>query len=279
LKPAIDSGGAFWGISTSAGPSGLFCKMVRNPLDYGFFLHWLHYSSDVEKDISWKMQCKRGYSEATWRREYEITFEQAANAVYYGFNLQRNTIDLDFKKENFNALFRSIDFGFVTPVCLYIGISNNDSVFVFGEIVGDRMTLNQFIEEIKCKDKSFGLEEEDFEFTSCDPAGGSPGETGISPIERFNAEGFKMKWCTSRIADGVDLIRGWLEEDREATILLNTKCSRICNDIQGYELDSSGELPIKDGFCDHTMDALRYFFINRYGIRKPKFQQIAKVRN
>jgi hypothetical protein len=42
----------------------------------------------------------------------------------------------------------------------------------------------------------------------------------------------------------------------------------VLEDFGGYEMDDTGEIPLKDGVHDHTMDAVRYFFVNRFAAIK-----------
>jgi len=263
LKPCLDSGGFFWGVSTSAGPLGLFAKMAKCPESYAMARFWLHYSRDPDKAAAWAAAAKIGLSEARWRREMEISFEASANAVYNQFSQNAN-VKPPRSAGTFPYLYRSIDWGFRTPVCLYIGMTGQDEVWIFDEIVGENLSLEGFANAIKKKDQELGLSEAGVQFSSCDPAGHSPGESGVSPIARFTAMGFKLRSRPSKISEGLDLVREAIGRAAGSGLLVCRNCARVLEDFGGYEMDDSGEIPLKDGVHDHTMDAVRYFFVNRF---------------
>jgi hypothetical protein len=277
LKPALDSGGSFWGVSTSSGPTGLFADMAKNPESFNIKCFYLHYSANPAKDKEWEKQARRGLSDHAWRREYEISFDKSANAVYSEFNIDKNTFLNKTFGEKFK-IYHAIDWGFFHPVCLWIAEDFSENIYVFDELIGDKLTLLEFQKDILRKDKENNLDLSDIVFTACDPAGQSPGETGISPIARFQKLGMRMKFCSSKISEGIDLIKMFLGPESKSKLLVKKSCTKLIEDFLGYEYEAEIEEPMKDNIHDHTLDALRYFFVNRFRIIKIKPLVGARVR-
>lgn len=150
---------------------------------------------------------------------------------------------------------------------------------LFDEWIGDRATLQDLIVAIRTKDEQHGICERDVEWTSCDPAGHSPGEAGVSPIERLRAAGVKIRAKASRIEEGVDLVRELLRE-REGVpgLMVSPTAAKTIEDFQGYRLREDGSAPEKDNIHDHTMDAVRYFVVHWLGGRTKKYPLEARVR-
>ena len=112
------------------------------------------------------------------------------------------------------------------------------------------------------------------EATYCDPAGRSRHEiTGTAATQELKACGIPTQSRASRIAEGVELVRSFLAPARGGTrLLIAPKCEHLIRAFGSlrYERLSDGrlsELPEKDGTHDHVIDALRYFFVNRFGAK------------
>ena len=108
LKPALDSGGRFVGVSSSGGPNNLFARFVQSadkdrdsslipPPSSLFFVHRIHYSEHPErKSDRWKAQAALGLSEARWQQEQEISFDSQSDQVYSEFDPQRHILGQDW---------------------------------------------------------------------------------------------------------------------------------------------------------------------------------------
>ena len=69
----------------------------------------------------------------------------------------------------------------------------------------------------------------------------------------------------SHIVDGVELVRAALRSaDGQVRLHIHRRCRDLIAALQSYHYEEGrGEKPVKDGIADHSLDALRYFFINR----------------
>ncbi|MCX6640261.1 MAG: hypothetical protein NTW14_07225 [bacterium] len=279
LKPALDSGGFFWGISSSGGPGNLFSRLAKDGAAYGLKTHWLHYSEHPYRGLEWVEEARKGLTTQKWAREYEISFEAAEDRVYPEFQQRTNVLLEPYCYQQELSVYRSVDFGFYHPVALWLQRTVDDRIIVFDEWIGDRATVQDLIDAIRRKDAAHGFTESAAEWTSCDPAGHSPGESGVSPIERLKRAGVKVKARASRIEEGIDLVREALRE-REGVpgLLVSPTAARVIDDFHGYRLREDGLGAEKDNVHDHTMDALRYFIVNLRGSNEKKLRVGARVR-
>ena len=78
-----------------------------------------------------------------------------------------------------------------------------------------------------------------------------------------------MRDKTSRsIASGINHVRSFiLSADGSRRLHISNKCVGLIEDLESYRYpDDEGkslkELPLKDGYHDHSMDALRYLLVN-----------------
>jgi hypothetical protein len=99
----------------------------------------------------------------------------------------------------------------------------------------------------------------------CDPAGaGKNSQTASSDVTLLKKAGYRVQFRSSRIVDGVELIRAALRPAwGEPKLFIHPRCQRLTKAMRSYRYAPDGsELPLKDGEHDHLIDALRYFYIN-----------------
>ncbi|NQS97288.1 MAG: hypothetical protein HQ591_02430 [candidate division Zixibacteria bacterium] len=262
LKPCLDNGASFVGVSTPNGSGGIFAELVKGAPENGFAIHKVHWKSHPERDEAWAENARKGLSEVEWRREYEISFEGSSDLVYPEFT--GNNILLQNHRYNpAQPVFRAIDFGYRHPFVLWLQEIDGGKLVVFDEWAGDDATVEQMIKTIKGMDAKYGIAEEKVVFTACDPAGASVDSEGIAPIERLKRAGFKLRYRPSRIATGVELVKSLLRDaNGETRLFFSPNINRLTEDIRRYRWKPGADEPEKDGICDHSMDALRYFAVN-----------------
>lgn len=279
LKPALDSGGFFWGISTSAGPGNLFARLAKDPAAWGLKSVWLHYSEHLGRTPEWLETARKGLTPLRWAQEYEISFEAAEDRVYPEFQQRTHVLLRPYQVQPGLPVYRSVDFGFYHPVLLYFQKTADDRVVIFDEWIGDRATVADLISAIRVRDAAHGINEREVEWTSCDPAGHSPGESGVSPIERLKQAGIKVRARASKIEEGADLVREMLREREGAPgLTVSPLAARTIDDFHGYRMKADGSGPDKDNLHDHTMDAVRYFVVNLLGVQEKRVRVRARVR-
>ncbi len=279
VKPAVDSGGRFLGVSTPNGPLGVFYRLIHD--DSGrFAISRIHYTDNPERTSEWQESAQAGLSEARWRREQELSFEGAEGRVYDQFDarLHIRAEEYEPKRDTDTRLYRAIDFGYRRPAVLWAEESNSGELVIFAELLGDNWNRELLMEEIRRVDQQFGLSECDFAWTAVDPAGAAVTDVGISSVDTLQSAGFRIEYRSSTINPGVEEVRALLKDASGKTSLtIDPRCTRLATAFEGYLWAKSGDKPDKDGEHDHLMDALRYLVINLPRYKQQKFTADPRV--
>jgi hypothetical protein len=207
----------------------------------------------------------RRASRAGWESEMLCKRPSLAKVVFDEFDP-----DIHVKPVDYDAnlpLYRSLDFGFVNPfVCLWIQVDGDGRVHVIDEYLRGRATIDvhaeQLIQRTACDEESVAA-------TFCDPAGAGVNDvTGTSVVRELRQYGIVTRYRKSGILEGIELIRRAIKGgDGKSRFIISPGCSRLIEAMQCYHYPenrpgSETELPLKDGLYDHSIDALRYFFVN-----------------
>ncbi|MCB9357571.1 MAG: hypothetical protein H6505_03270 [Calditrichaeota bacterium] len=296
LKPALSSGGSFVGVSSSGGALNLFAKLIQQsqeqshpersegPLrssqresslrdasfrmtekanDHPFHIHRIHYSQHPDRNAPWKKQESRGLSLNQWNREQEISFEHADDLVYAEFDPIVHILKEEFHPRREWDLYRSIDFGYRKPFVLWLQKLPSGEYVVFSEWEGRDATTEGMHAAITRTDLVFGLTEADYSWSSCDPAGAQAQDSGISPVDYLTRNGVKLRYRPSRILSGVELVKAALRDATgKISLFISPSCRKLILDLNRYRWNTTKDEPLKDGDSDHSLDALRYFFVN-----------------
>lgn len=275
LKPCLDSGASFAGVSTPNGSEGIFARLVEEAPINGFAIHRVHWSQHPLRNEAWAMEAKKGLSEVEWRREYEISFEGSSDLIYPEFTGENILPGVHFYNPEKQA-YRAIDFGYRHPFVLWIQEIEEGKLVVFDEWAGADATVEEMISVIHKMDGDHGITEEKVLFTACDPAGAAVDSAGVAPIERLKRAGFKMRYRPSRVLTGMEIVKSLLcDANGERKLFLSSSLERLPRDFRRYRWREGGDEPDKDGICDHSLDALRYFAVNYLYAPRP---QVVKPR-
>ena len=262
LKPCLDNGAHFTGVSTPNGSNGIFHNLVNQAPDNGFRVARIHWRQHPGRDDIWAAEAKRGLSESEWNREYEISFEGSHDLVYPEFT-GANVLDSDYVYDPKQPVYRSIDFGYRHPYILWLQETADGRIILFDEWPGENSTVEEMIQTIRKIDRKHGIIESKVVFTACDPAGAAVDSEGIAPVKRLKRCGFKLRYRPSRILTGVELVKSLLRDaNGNIRLFFSPNAEHLIGDMKSYKWSQSGEEPDKDGVCDHSLDALRYFAVN-----------------
>jgi len=208
---------------------------------------------------------KRRSSESAWQSEMLCQVPNRQDIVFAEFHPAVHVREIRY---NANLpLYRTIDFGFSNPLaCLFLQVDAAENVYILDEHLKSRTTLTEHARLIR-QQYPYPVA-----MTYCDPAGRQQNEiTGTSAVTELKALGIETRSRASHILDGIELIRCFLAPALgQAKLFVSPKCEHLIRAFQGLhyqQLGSGGlsELPEKDGVHDHVIDALRYFFVNRFG--------------
>jgi hypothetical protein len=160
-----------------------------------------------------------------------------------------------------SELWLGIDFGFSNPfVSLWIRKYADGAVHVIDEYVQQAQTIDTHIAELRSRTDHGQVAQ-----IACDPAGGAANDqTSKSNVDLLRKSGFSVRTRSSRIVEGLELVRLALKSGTgKVSLFIHPRCTRLIKAMQAYRYpDQADEIPLKDGEHDHLVDALRYFFVN-----------------
>jgi hypothetical protein len=68
---------------------------------------------------------------------------------------------------------------------------------------------------------------------------------------------------SSRVSPGVERVKAALADAAgRVKLYVSPRCAHLIEDFNRYRWAAQGDEPLKDNLSDHSMDALRYFFVN-----------------
>lgn len=177
------------------------------------------------------------------------------------------------------ALVRGWDFGFRHPACAFMQIlrckQSGVHVHILAEADGKEVEGEQFARIVLDATDRFFPDLQRRKLIDCgDTAGAQRSEKGPGPIIRLSKPPFNLRFRHRKIREidpGLDLIRKMLRGTCKCGtpfITVHRRCHNIINGFAGgyhypKKPSASGrEKPVKDGFYDDFMDAVRYPFEN-----------------
>jgi len=263
VKPAIDSGGRFCGVSTPNGTDNVFYRLYNDPGN-GFGKLKIHWRDHPGRDEAWEREARRGLSNDRWRQEYEVDFEVLADRIYDEFTPEEHLLPQPYRwQPDAGRVYRGIDFGYRHPYAVWAQLLADGTLVVFDEWEGRDATVEDLAEALARIDARHGLTENDVTLSGCDPAGASHTDAGLSPAARLQQMGYKLAWRTSQILTGVELIKLRLRDARgRVRLKFSSDAKQTVYHLKHYRWEVDGKQPDKDDIHDHAMDALRYLVIN-----------------
>ena len=201
---------------------------------------------------------KRRVSQTAWESEMLCRRPSTELSVYPAFDPLIHVKET-VESAAVSRLTASIDFGYRAFVCLWIRRYEDGIVHVIDERVKQSVDLHQHIAYLK------GRPWGDFSHITCDPAGDAVNaQTAISDIGVLRAAGFAVRYRTSRITEGLELVRAALRPAAgPAKLFIHPRCVKLIQSLRCYHYRNlHDETPEKDHINDHAADALRYHFVN-----------------
>ena len=244
----------------------------KNP-NNSFTVLRLHYTADPAKNEEWKREAKKGFtSEAQWEQEMEINFDRTTGRLVYDtFDRDKHTSNLIWNPEL--PMLRGWDFGYRNPACCFTQVDKDGRFLILRTLIKEDILIHDFAKEVlKISYKYFPMARW---YDYGDPGGNQANDKSEqSSIDILAGMKIYVQSKKSGIKQGLNIIR-WYLGNREGLpiglIIDNNDSTQIVIDAfeGGYHFpedkDSSTleEIPEKDGYYDHIMDAIRYVAIHR----------------
>lgn len=164
------------------------------------------------------------------------------------------------------TLFRFWDFGYGHPACLWVQVSWNGRFRILRELLGKQQEAASFARRVKALTTEWfptALRVMDYG----DPAVKQKKDTGQT-LAVIHNEGITIHYKNHSFDGSLQLLRRQFERliEGEPAILIDKRCTFLISGLSGgYHLKDDGTTPVKDGFYDHLIDALRYGVDNVIG--------------
>tara|TARA_Y100000593_G_scaffold87654_1_gene168523 strand:- start:6321 stop:7658 length:1338 start_codon:yes stop_codon:yes gene_type:complete len=228
-------------------------------------------------------EARSNLSKEVFEQEYGAKFTSLAGRV---FPFDENHDTGYFPLVPNAPVFCSIDFGFRMPAALWfqvVEIKGIHHIYIIDEIIHvRRLKSNEFFDKILKKPygvtRYFG-----------DPAGYQvQSSIGIGDAEIFRKRTghsiFSLRDKVSRsVSAGINHVRGFIEaSDGTRRLHVHKRCTGIIEDLLSYRYAEHKdgtplkEEPLKDGYHDHGIDALRYFIVSYFPIKQYKYRTVQK---
>ena len=230
---------------------------------------------EQDEDIE---EAKRNVTREIFDQEYRGLFTALSGRVY---PFDRN---IDMGNHPYMPgvpVFCSIDFGYRMPSVGWFQtymLGGEIHINIIDEISHiTNIKTDTLIEMIKAK--NYNVRE-----YYGDPASKQvQGQSGLGDWEIFRRNGIIVKSIRDKvsrsIASGISHVRSFVENAQGNRYMhLDKKCLGTAEDFEMYRYPEEKEgkalkpEPQKDGYSDHGMDMVRYFFINRFPIRQKEFK-------
>lgn len=207
----------------------------------------------------------------TFRQMFEINWDVPGSALVYD-NISPSNFIRGYK---YNPLFETyvvIDWGWTHPMaCLFFQYDRrNDTVYLFDEIVGSKITLEALWERIQAKYQEYGKDTFKIKKWVCDIAGNQEREqTGVSNVQWFGEKprGIEFAFRASMINYGIPIVRSYIKNGlgQSKFFIDEVKCPKSVDGVKTYSYPEKNgviisELPVKKD--DDCVDGVRYFFVN-----------------
>ena len=231
-------------------------------------------------------QARRDMDIRAFRQEYEASFETFGGQVFPFFD--RNVhVSANVTFEPMFETAWGVDFGWASPTALLlIQMSPDETIFVIDELKAVETPIREaaktMIDRKWTRIVSIHprVDSNMPEFVFCDPAGSARSEaTGTSSVVELRAMGLNVRYrrpYEGVIQDRISLIRKWGQNKK---LFIHPRCVNLINAMETYRYaDPKGgiqsEIPLKDGVSDHWIDALGYFMVNKFPLKKSTIEVI-----
>ena len=226
------------------------------------------------------LEAKRNMHQTIFDQEYGAQFCSLAGRVY---PFDRNLDMGHFPYNHEIPTFCSIDFGYRQPAVVWFQVYLVEGEWHINIIDAINHKIN-----IKTDDLAKMILKKGYNTMPSayfgDPAGSArQSQSGLGDIQIFRKFGIIVRSVRDKIsrdiASGVSHVRSFIENAEGKRYLhIHNKCESIAEDLENYRYPDRKEgrdlkqLPLKDGLSDHSCDAIRYFFVNRFPIRNTKLR-------
>jgi len=207
---------------------------------------------------------RRDLDARTFRQEYEATWEQYANRIYYAFDRAKNV--QSFVEPTPSVLYVGMDFN-IDPMSMVVIHRDKDSLYVIDEIEMYSSNTQEAVDELKSRYPRTRL------FVYPDPAcrQRKTSAGGATDLTILQNAGFTVKAPNAHnpVRDGINAVNSKLCNSLgERTLFVDPKCKKVIECLEKHVYKEGTVQPDKDSGMDHMSDALRYAVDYMFPVRR-----------
>lgn len=277
-----DRKGAIWLTTTPRGLQSWLYERIwqessqREDIEIFRFPTWAnpHFPKDEIESA------RRNLSDYMFEQEYGAEFRGAGNRVYPDFDRRRHVLDSEFRPDPRLPIYVGIDFGWTSTLAfVFFQVTTSDDVVLFKELGFRHTSIADAAKPVKLWQQYDHTNVPTFNIVSmfCDPAGAAGHESmGTSSVAELRKAfektpvrvQFRTDKATREVLGGVRLVTEFIRNNK---LKVSPNCTNCIAAFEGYQneppragLDGVELKPMKDGKHEHYMDAVRYFFVNKF---------------
>ncbi len=199
-----------------------------------------------------------------YAQEFGASFEGYQARVYYGFDLEKNIIELTLSPHA--PLLVGMDFN-VNPMTAVVGQRAGDQCHIIDEIVLPNSNTQEMMQEIN---RRYGGREG---IVHPDPSAASRktsapvGETDLTIIERAGWPVYRNS--PYKVIDRINSVNAMLlNAHGQRRLLISPRCKQLIKALDGLTFKKSTKIPDSSSGLDHITDALGYLIMGVFPMIK-----------
>lgn len=258
LRPTLsDRQGTALFISTPMGQSNWAHDLYQRGLDptehqwESFTYTTLSGGNVPQEEIE---AARRDLDERTFRQEYEASFEQYINRIFYAFSRAENVKTYDQAVPD--TIYIGMDFN-IDPMSMVVFARQGDTIHVFDEIQMYSSNTQEAVAEIRTRYPKQKI------WVYPDPAARQRKTSagGATDLTILQNAGFVVKAPNGHnpVRDGINAVNSKLCNSLgQRSLFVDPKCKRLIECFEKHTYKDGTSQPDKDSGFDHLSDAIRY---------------------
>ena len=208
---------------------------------------------------------RRDLDARTFRQEYEATFEEYANRIYYAFNHKENI--RFYEGPTPNLIYVGLDFN-VSMLSATLFTRQGNVIHAFDEVALYSSNTAEMAAELQARYPKSRF------WVYPDPAGAArktSAEIGVTDHTILRNAGFTVKvpHAHNAVKDGINAVNSKLCNAKgEHTFFVDPKCKKTIESLEKHSFKEGTSIPCKDSGFDHFSDAIRYFIDYEFPVRR-----------
>ena len=206
----------------------------------------------------------------TFRQEYEASWEQYANRVYYAFDRALNVEAYDRPRPG--VVYVGMDFN-IDPMSAVVFVQEGSNIHAIDEIEIYSSNTNEMVQELRQRFPTQRI------FVYPDPAARqrkTSAASGVTDLSILSNAGFVVKAPNAHnpIRDGINSVNSMLCNSLgQRRFFVDPRCKKVIETLEKFTYKEGTSQPDKDSGFDHMADAIRYYIDYVFPVRRQVDEQ------